>query len=302
MSKQMLWFLIFIVINTIITVVYFLYGFFKQKTKTRLITIRCIVMLCAPGVGLLLFFTSWLCYRIFFREDVDLSDVVFSKEREREIIRTNEERDRNVVPLEEAIEVAGNAALRGLVMNITQGDVEQLLSSISMALNSEDSETAHYAASVLQQTLSEFRLKVSKDYQAIQRQDEFFIERSHELINYMNRFLSQKVFSSTEQKAYVGVLENVATLIYEFGLETFTSDLYETVCLRLLEVEEYGKCNMWCDRAMNQFPEELSSYTCKLKLYFNTEQRDRFFATMEELKRSAIVIDKETLNLIRTFQ
>lgn len=302
MTRQTVWFIIFLIINLVITVVYFLYGLFKHKTKTRLITIRAIVMLCAPGVGPLLFFCSWLSYLIFFREDVDLSDVVFSKEREREIIRTNEERDRNVVPLEEAIEVTGNTALRSLVMNITQGDVEQLLSSISMALNSEDSETAHYAASVLQQTLSEFRLKVSKEYQEIQKQEDFFIERSHELINYMNRFLSQKVFSNTEQKAYVGVLENVATLIFEYGMETFTSDLYEIVCLRLLEVEEYGKCDMWCDRAMNQFPEELSSYTCKLKLYFNTEQRDRFFATMEELKRSAIVIDKETLSLIRTFQ
>lgn len=301
MAKQTMWFILFLVINLIITAIYFIYGFFKNKTKTKLIAIRCVVMLCAPGVGPLLFFFSWLSYRIFFREDVDLSDVVFSKEKEKEIIRTNEEKDRNVVPLEEAIEVTGNTELRALVMNIAQGDFEQSLSSISMALNSEDSETAHYAASVLQQTLNEFRFKVSKEYQEIQKKEDSYVEKAAELIKYMNKYLSQKVFGITEQKAYVSLLENVATIMYEDNPEAFTSELYEIVCVRLLEVEEFGKCEMWCDRGMSQFPDDLSSYTCKLKLYFNTEQKERFFATLEELKRSSVIIDKETLSLIRTF-
>ena len=57
----------------------------------------------------------------------------------------------------------------------------------------------------------------------------------------------------------------------------------------------------WCIRAAEQYPDELSSYTCKLKLYFTAQQREKFFETLDDLKQSSIVIDRETLELIRTF-
>lgn len=302
MSKYLIWFIIFLIVNLIVTALYLIIGLFSEKTDRRLIIMRCIVMFCAPGVGALLFFLSWLSYMIFFREEVDLSDVVFSKDREKEIIRTNEERDRNVVPLEEAIEVTGNTELRNLVMSIAQGDVEKSLASISLALNSEDSETAHYAASVLQETLNEFRLKVSKDYQVVQRRGENIAEEATDLARYMNKYLAQKVFTDMEQKSFVGMLENVVTILHEEKPEAVTSELYEMVAMRLLEINEYEKCEVWANRSMDMYPNTLSSYTNKLKLYFNSENKNKFFMTLEDLKKSSVIIDKDTLALIRTFQ
>ena len=65
-------------------------------------------------------------------------------------VRAEEERESNLVSLEEAIEITNDTELRSLMMNVVRGDIQQFLSSISLALNSEDTETAHYAASVLQ--------------------------------------------------------------------------------------------------------------------------------------------------------
>ena len=48
-------------------------------------------------------------------------------------------------------------------------------------------------------------------------------------------------------------------------------------------------------------PEELPSYTCRLKLSFARQDREDFFETLEALKRSNVVIDNETLELIRIF-
>jgi hypothetical protein len=36
-------------------------------------------------------------------------------------------------------------------------------------------------------------------------------------------------------------------------------------------------------------------------MYFEMGERQRFFSVMQELKSSSVVIDKETLELIRTF-
>ena len=43
------------------------------------------------------------------------------------------------------------------MMNVVRGDVEESLASIALALNSDDSETSHYAATVLRDVLNDFR-------------------------------------------------------------------------------------------------------------------------------------------------
>ena len=62
-----------------------------------------------------------------------------------------------MIPLEEAIAITEKQDLRSLMMNVVSSDIKNSLASITLALNSEDTETAHYAASVLQDALNDFR-------------------------------------------------------------------------------------------------------------------------------------------------
>ena len=57
----------------------------------------------------------------------------------------------------------------------------------------------------------------------------------------------------------------------------------------------------WCQRLVEQYPKELVSYTCRLKLYFTREDREAFLQTLQELRESDIMVDSETLELIRIF-
>ena len=295
-------FVIFLIVNAFVALLYFIINLFTGHANRRMATVRAVVMLLAPGVGPLLFGLSYLGYALIFRKDVDLSDVMFSKEREKELVRTNEDRDRNVVPLEEAIEITDNTELRNLVMNVAQGDYNESLSAIALALNCEDTETAHYAASVLQDALNSFRINVQKGYQEVMKREDDCFETGENLIRYMNQVLVQDVFSDVEQKSFAGQMDETAQIMYEEKPEKFTGELYEMVSLQLLKVEAYERCEVWCDRSMTAFPSTLSSYTCKLKLYFNSGNKEKFFEVMNDLKASSVVIDKETLSLIRTFQ
>ena len=55
------------------------------------------------------------------------------------------------------------------------------------------------------------------------------------------------------------------------------------------------------DKSRELYPAELSTYTCYLKLYFTEGNKKHFFDELEKLKNSDIVIDRETLELIRIF-
>lgn len=61
-----------------------------------------------------------------------------------------------MAPLEESLAVSDKRNMRMLMLNVIRGDMQKSLESITMALNSEDSETSHYAASVLRDELNDF--------------------------------------------------------------------------------------------------------------------------------------------------
>ena len=96
-------------------------------------------------------------------------------------------------------------------------------------------------------------------------------------------------------------MEEVAAILNDIAPDRMLPEYFEWISMRLLEVEKYKSCEYWCSMAMSRYPQELSSYTCSLKLYFKKNEQDKFFAVMNSLKESSIVIDKETLELIRTF-
>jgi hypothetical protein len=260
-------------------------------------------MLLCPVVGPCFFALAQVFYRAFFYEPVDLDGIIFSKERVRTFIRADEESERNMVPLEEAIEVASTDELRNLMMNIVRGDIQKSLAAIALALNSEDTETAHYAASVLQDALNDFRATVQKELHKLRSATEGNVGVSAGmLIDYMNQVLRQRVLTDIEQKDYIKIMDEVCEILYEYEKERMTSAQFEAIALRALEMEEFDICQKWCERAVYQYPNTLSTYTCQLKLFFNSGQKERFFEVLEELKKSSIVIDSETLELIRVFQ
>ena len=303
MTKQLLAFCIVLIVNLLLVVIYWLWNIpFVPKEDRKNHFVSGIVMLLCPIVGLLFFLLAKLFYHVFFSQPVDLDGVIFSKERVRTFIRADEESERNMVPLEEAIEVAGTADLRNLMMNIVRGDIKKSLATIALALNSEDTETAHYAASVLQDALNEFRNMVQRGYQSLKEGEKEPEVYAGILIDYMNQVLIQKVLTDVEQKDYVNIMDEICTILYEAAPNHMTSSQFEAISLRLLEVKDYENCQKWCERAIYQYPNTLSTYTCQLKLFFNSGQKERFFEVMEELKKSNIVIDSETLELIRAFR
>ncbi len=304
--------MIIIILNLIVTVGYLLWGFviwprrIKKKgleteyNKTNFI-IKAVIMLMCPLVGPMFLLSGQLFYYLLFRQSVDLEDVIFSKERVKTHLKADEERGRNMVSIEEAIAISDKESLRTLMMNVIKGEIEQSLAAIALALNSEDSEASHYAASVLRDELNDFRTTVQNLYNEIQKEDEKQEEYLVMLIDYMNRILVQNVFTSLEQSTFVYKMEEVCEILYEKYPDQMTSEFFEWISLRLLGIKDFEKTEKWSKRGKKAFPKELSSYTCLLKLYFTIQDKEKFFAIMDELKKSTIIINSETLELIRLF-
>lgn len=307
MTRAGILFLIVVILNCLIAVAYLVwYLIFKQDQDNRKQYImHTVIMILCPVIGPLFFLCSFLKYHFVRFGDRDLSDVEFSKRRHTPRMKADEERERNIVPVEEAIIISDQEKKRRNMLNVLLGETDESLSSIALALDSDDSEVAHYAASFLQSKLDEFREHVRQTKQMIQEkesQNEPCDEDILILIQYMNHILKQKVLTEVEQTDYVGQMEELCQRLYETVRDRMDAGCYNSLCSLLIELKEYGKAETWGERFADQYPDHLQSYKLRMKLYFAMEEKDKFFETLEQLRASSVVIDNQTLKLIRMVQ
>lgn len=380
------WFYILLAANALAVLIYWLFSRIRGGEASGGCRLRCVVMLLCPLVGPLFFLCGWVYYRLFFRKPVDLDDVIFSKNRSETFMKADEEKERDLVPLEEAIAITDQASTRALMMDVVRRDISHSLSTISMALGSEDSEVSHYAAAVLQEAIDKLRVSFQKLYrhiceleeeikaydqedaplrtsafpdagkddrpswkeelsaavteaerenaeavvfyreetQRLRTKEEAYrqallardgapapeeagaaeklaeeMEDAHSLLSQLYQVLRQRVLSTREQIMYINMMQEMCELIDR--RDVLTAYELESVVSVQLRIERYEICRAWCLRSAELYPNALSSYTSRLKLYYALGEREAFFRVMDELKSSEIPLDHETLEMIRVF-
>ena len=297
-------FIVVLILNTLVAVIYGIWNFIQCRIRGKSVKeymIRMVIMLMCPVVGPMFFAVIKLIGVLFFRQNVDLADVIFSKERVTTYLHADEEQESNVVPIEEALVICDKGNLRNLMMNVVRGDVEESLASIALALNSDDSETSHYAATVLRDVLNDFRAHTQELFIVMNRNEKDSCEYACLLIEYMNGVLKQEVFQEAEQRSFVDMMEKACDYLYERDWRRLTPQYIGWLCNLFLKIQSYDKMILWSDRGRDMYPDELIIYVCYLKYYFTVGKKKQFFEELDRLKQSDIVIDKETLELIRTF-
>ncbi len=268
--------------------------------KRRYIILFVVFIMC-PVVSMAGYVLALLFNKVFFHKEVDLTDVIFSKERTETYDRADESRELNITSFEEAIAVSDYKSLRELMLNVLRGDIKKSLASISLALNSQDSETSHYAATALRDELASFRETAQKIYIEIQKRDKNLSKYCCMELEYMNTVLEQHVLVPMEQKKYVLMLEETGNILYTADKAGMKDEYYEWICMHLIYIDDYEKAEKWCEIIMKECPGILAPYKCRLKLYYKLKDREKFFVAMDELRKSQVVIDKETLEIIRIF-
>ena len=307
MTRSGIIFLIMLILNTLIALGYLIWWLiFKKDTDNRKqYVMNTVVMLLCPLVGVLYFLCAFLKYKFVKVGNRDLSDVEFSKKRHKARVKADENRERNIVSVGEAILVSDNEKKRTNMLNVLLGETDESYSAIALALDSDDSEVAHYAASFLQSKMDTFRDNVRKTKQKIDESDTCDEEAQKlilKLIKYMNHMLKQNVFTNTEQTEFVAQMEQLCETLFQNARSSLTHECYESLIGRVMELKEYDKAELWGERCFNQYPELLASYTLRMKLYFETGCKEKFFVVLDQLRTSSVAVDSKTLALIRMFQ
>ena len=84
-----------------------------------------------------------------------MDDISFSRERVKTYTPADIERDINISPMQEVLVISDVRRRRKMLLDVLKKDIRHSLGSIAIALDNPDSETSHYAASVIMDVLSE---------------------------------------------------------------------------------------------------------------------------------------------------
>lgn len=307
-------FLILLLVNLAVTALYLLHElalhWFWGKERSRSCLLKAGIMLLCPLTGPAFLAFGWIFCRTAYWREVQLADVLFSKERVKPQMRAEEQRESNLTPVEEAVVVMDRNDLRDMMLNVVRGNVQVSAPAIAMALKSSDSEASHYAAAALQSLLNKFRTSVQKNYERITaepgantpEENAARMELAVETVELMTEFLRHRLLTESEHRRCAALLDELCERLLEKAPERLTAGLYEAVSMQLLEAEDYEICRKWCLRAYAAYPDTLEAYTCQLKLYFMSGEREKFFRVLRELRSSDIAVDRETLELMRVFR
>lgn len=296
-----------LMINTIIAVVYLIWGLLRKKDKgndrghrAKYFMLFAVMLLC-PLIGPLFLGISHLFYLLFSKRDVDMADVSFSRERVQIYVPANVERDINIVPMQETLLVSDVSRRRKMLLDVMKRDVRRSLGAIAIALDNPDSETSHYAASVVMDALSEFRGNVQNMHVKFKQDPEDF-ELGSLLLEYINEVLNQNILTGDEKRSYTYLEDEIGDLLYRYYPQRVEGLQYRRLMEDLVDVGDYPIAEKWSRRALKHRDYQLDTYIGCLKLFFTYNDRKAFFRCLEQLKQSGVVVNREMMELIRMFQ
>lgn len=323
MTREESVFLWVLILNVFIVALYLLYGCLvhkKGREREQRLTyyvLRSVCMILCPVIGALYFGMTALFRKVFFHHEEDIGAIEFNKARIRQLTSANEE-EQDLLPIQEALLVSTPSELRKLVLTVLKREDLFRFRTVALAASSEDSETAHYAGSLLSRELNVFRSNIKtqeKELRDIEKDgQQSVIERHDHAVQFVREtdfLLQQHVLSQMEQEMMTKDMANAGELALQIEQErkgeeavfslTLGSSEYSGIAMRLIETKAFEDASIWCSRMMETFPEKAESYKCLLQLKYQTGDGKGFLETIARLKRSRIRIDKELMGMIRLF-
>lgn len=293
--------MLILIINTIVAVFYFLFMTYGKKNRKKGTIVTLLILFC-PVVGFAFLCLSWVIYKsfeLFKVKEVNLDELSFSKNKIQLKVSSDIQKNTNNVPLEETLLMASKKNKRDGFLSVLREDITDSIYMIKQAVNDEDSEISHYAASSLMDIISKFKEKENMLHMlSIEKP---IAENKAAYIEHVISFLLEDVLSHTEKKKLMEKMDEGMRSYTETDFIKIKGESLGKTALLWGSLKEHEKASYWFKEAFITDPLNLEVYKAALKYHYMEGQIPEFKSLLEKLKHSSIIIDNETLELIRFF-
>ncbi len=292
--------LVILLLNTLAALAVVIAAVFQRKGRRGTLFMLAWFLFIVPLFGLLYILLGRLIGFLNRKRSIDMSDVSFSQEREKLILPPDQAAEMNYAPIQDAMAVSDTSSLRRLVLDTLRGSAKKTVSSIAVAMNSRDTETSHYAASVILDALSQCRTTAQNMTTQMQKHPED-VEMNLLTLEYLHEILSMRIMNDIEQRTYIYIMNDVAENLFTHNLWYMTATHYLWMTDFFISIKDYSMADQWVTRAGQYRPQLLDTYKAHLHLYFEQQNARAFFDCLDELREADITVDEEIMGLFRLY-
>lgn len=278
----------------ILSLACFPYWFSKNRPEG---IFRLSVVIFLPVFGYLLIFLLWL--KGIYAERYNNSAFSGCKEQNDGTVNgTLKSYDRkkalNLIPMEEALLLNDNSIKRMLLLDILKEDMGKHSLLLKIALNSDDTETSHYAASGIVEVKRKLVQSVqewNRKYESLKTEDTL-ISYAYALKSYQECGLLDETSGRKARETYQEVLKELLEL-YNQEEEFFVDRInYE------IEAGEFDLAGSYCRKFMKVHNQGEKPYLMYLKLFYRCRDRKSFNDILKALEASSVSISHNTWSII----
>lgn len=279
----------------ICSVIYFIY---VKKSRNEAIY-RTAVVFFIPILGFLMFLFLYIV-KIIKKDEPDILDS-YSKYIESEVIespfnKVNFQKEINIVPLTEALELNSNAVKRTVIIDLLKDEHLAYIGELLKALENEDTETSHYAATAISEIKSNFikdLMEITKKHEENPNDRDILIEFINILKSYINSDLLDVKSREKHYNKYSKLLEELLQ-VYTEEKQYFIDKIDCEI-----ELKNFTLAKIYCDKFLNVYKNSEDAYISYLKLFYALFDYDGIKRTISLMKQSPIKFTNKTLNIIR---
>lgn len=290
--------LIALLINFIISFLVFLFNMRKSKAKGLLLAI---IVFFAPVFSELYFIMIGffkIIMKLFRLDTIDISDLA-ARSKMKVIESANIEIEKNKVPLEESLIISDRIDRRNAFLQILKTGGYESIQSIQKAVEDPDSEISHYAAAYLSEEVAKFK-RQEKEMDSLCELNKD-LPTLYNYVDYVGGFLSKNIMMIEEEKRYADFFDEKLWEIVKLSDKPLEGNYISLIVSVFQFINNDEEAKKWIDYALKYAQSDLDTAKVCLKYFYSKKDYKRFKKLLEEIKRSPMLLDHETVEWVRFF-
>ncbi len=258
-----------------------------------------LLMITIPFIGII-YTLSIFIFKTFIKSENGKNTIEKESEYDKDIsllIREAELKNkRDLVPIEDALNLNTHTVKRNLVIEMLKEDPYKYLEFLLKALRDEDSETSHYAATAITQIKSKLTI-------AMQSMEVEYDKNKN------NKYISDRYIKSIKDSIDSKLMdekENLRlTYSYKIALEKHIKNIevkesYLNELIKIyIQIKDYDKAIYFSHKYIKTFKKTYKPYMFLLEVYYNLDDKKNFDVALNSLRNSSIKLDKDALDIVR---
>ncbi|WP_042356150.1 hypothetical protein [Bacillus rubiinfantis] len=276
----------------LLCIVYLLIQF--RKSRKHFIIQAAILPFC-PFIG---FVMIYYMYKNKQKQNQKLSEEFIKIEKgEADFLqRVDIEKETNIVPMKDALLLNDNQTKRKMLLDMLKNDTFIHMGILQSALENDDTETSHYAATAIQ----DIKSKLLNAIQSLEYETEKQPDNVKLLISYaqvIKEYINTGFIDERTKRQYYYQFSHILERIIEKEPQEKSFYLEKINCDFQLREMEHAETD--CQNFLQQFPDDEDAYFMTMKLYYLLSDQMNFNHALEKLRQSSVRLTPQGLNKIR---